>query len=250
MKRIFSRFSLSLALTLALAACVTLPEAGHPGAKWKPSPNFGVRKANFVILHHTSSDTLTRALATLTNPASQVSSHYLIDRDGAILQLVDENRRAWHAGESYWGGDTDLNSSSIGVELVNNSHEPFPEAQIAALLNLLADIKTRQNIPRANFIGHADVAPGRKTDPSALFPWRRLSQAGFGLWCDPPYPPPPPDFSPARALAVIGYDVSDPFRAIDAFKLHFAPGEGKDLSPEGEAMLYCLEQQVLVRLRY
>ncbi|MDR3221415.1 MAG: N-acetylmuramoyl-L-alanine amidase [Candidatus Accumulibacter sp.] len=237
---------LPLALCLALCACVTSPpRVGNTGAQWHPSPNFGARKANFVILHHTSSDTLERALATLTNPIAEVSSHYLIGRDGRLLQLVDENQRAWHAGESYWGGDADMNSSSIGIELVNNGKELFPPAQVDALLALLADIQARHNIPRANFIGHADVAPGRKADPSAFFPWRRLAMAGFGLWCEPPHELPPDGFNAMLALSALGYDVRDPYRAMASFKLHFSPGGGKDLSLMDLGMLYCLQQQVM-----
>jgi N-acetylmuramoyl-L-alanine amidase len=129
---------------LALAACAPLPTGNvGPGlaVRWQPSPNFDERRPNFVILHATSNDTAERALATLTDPAKRVSAHYLVGRDGAIHQLVDERARAWHAGESWWGGLADLNSASIGIELDNNGEEPFAGAQIAALLDLLADIR-------------------------------------------------------------------------------------------------------------
>ncbi len=172
---------------LAVAACAPLqplpPRAGVP-VEVRPSPNFDERRPNFVILHHTSNDDADQALSTLTDPAKKVSSHYLIGRHGTIYYLVDELARAWHAGESYWGGDTDLNSASIGIELDNNGEEPFAEAEIESLLALLADIKERYAIPAANFLGHGDVAPGRKVDPSRLFPWQRLAARGFGLWCD------------------------------------------------------------------
>lgn len=244
MIRRLSRLCLPFALCLALAACVTPPRLGNANAQWHPSPNFGPRKANYVILHHTHADTLQRALAVLTSPVSGVSSHYLIDRDGRVLQLVDETQRAWHAGESYWGGHLDLNSASIGVEIVNNGKEPFPQSQINALLALLADIQVRQNIPRANFIGHADVAPGRKADPSVFFPWRELAIAGFGLWCEPPYELPPDDFDAALGLSALGYDVRDLRKAVSAFRLHFAHAEGKELTWADRAMLYCLVRQV------
>jgi N-acetylmuramoyl-L-alanine amidase len=242
-----SRYGLlPLVLCLALGACVTSsPKAGNARAQWQPSPNFGARKANHAILHHTSSATLERALATLTSPVSDVSSHYLIGRDGRILQLVDENQRAWHAGESYWGGLTDLNSSSIGIELVNNGKEPFSPAQIDALLALLSDLRARYNIPRANFLGHADVAPGRKTDPSDFFPWRQLAASGFGLWCEPPFELPPGNFDAVLGLSVLGYDVRDPYKAIASFKLHFSPGGGKDMNLADRGMLYCLLKQVV-----
>ncbi|MDR0563466.1 MAG: N-acetylmuramoyl-L-alanine amidase [Azoarcus sp.] len=232
--------SLLPVLCLLLGACVTPQRAGNENARWEPSPNYGPRKPNYVILHHTSSDTLERSLAVLTSPRAGVSSHYLIDRDGQVLQLVDENLRAWHAGESYWAGNTDMNSVSIGIELVNNGKQPFDSAQIDSLLALLADIKVRNKIPRANFIGHADVAPGRKTDPSALFPWKQLALAGFGLWCDPPYEVPPDGFDDVQGLAMLGYDVRDPFRAISAFKLHFSPTGGMELTQEDRGMLHCL----------
>jgi len=242
-----SRNSLLFVLCLALSACATSPpRVGSADAQWQPSPNHGPRKANYIILHHTSSDTLERALTTLTNPLTEVSSHYLIDRNGRVFQLVDENQRAWHAGESYWGGHTDMNSASIGIELVNNGKEPFAPAQIKALLALLSDIRSRHKIPRANFLGHADVAPGRKTDPSALFPWRQLAQSGFGLWCDPPYETPPENFDNMLGLAAIGYDVRDPIRAISAFKLHFAPNGEADMTEADRGMLYCLVKNVTI----
>ena len=245
MHRLF-RYCLLFFLCLALGACVPMaPRVGNAKAQWQASPNFGPRKANYVILHHTSSDTLERAFATLTNPSSGVSSHYLIGRDGRVLQLVDENQRAWHAGESYWGGHTDINSISIGIELVNNGKEPFASAQINALLVLLADIQTRYRLPRANVIGHADVAPGRKNDPSVFFPWGKLAIAGFGLWCEPPFELPPDDFNDEFGLAVLGYDIRDPYRAIASFKLHFSPGGGKEMRQIDRGMLYCLTQQVM-----
>jgi len=233
-----------LLLAMCLSACVTTPRVGSDWAQWKPSPNYGPRKANYVILHHTSSATLERALATLSNPNTQVSSHYLIDRDGRVIQLVDENQRAWHAGESYWGGHSDMNSASIGIELVNNGKEPFPPAQIKSLLSLLSEIQSRHKIPRGNFLGHADVAPGRKTDPSAFFPWRQLAMSGFGLWCDPPYGTPPENFDTILGLATLGYDVRDPFRVFSAFKLHFSPGESIEFDETDREMLYCLVGKV------
>ena len=244
--RFHVRFGLLFVLCLTLGACVTPPQrVGSDWAQWRSSPNYGPRKPNYVILHHTSSNTLERALATLSNPRTEVSSHYLIDRDGRVLQLVDENQRAWHAGESYWGGHSDMNSASIGIELVNNGNEPFADAQIKALLTLLSDIRSRHKIPRANFLGHADVSPGRKTDPSALFPWRQLAASGFGLWCEPPFETPPDGFDNMFGLAVLGYDVRDPLRAVSAFKLHFSP-EGNEMTEADRGMLYCLVKNVTI----
>jgi len=232
--------TLFLALLLVLAGCAPLPQrAGIPTA-WQASPNFNERKPNYVILHHTSDDTIEQALRTLANPVRGVSAHYLIGRDGTIIQLVDERARAWHAGESKWGADTDLNSASLGIELDNNGHEPFAEAQVAALLRLLADVKQRYHIPVANFIGHADVAPRRKTDPSRYFPWKTLADRGFGLWCDPPFAPPLP-LEVSLQLRALGYDTEDAAAALRAFKLHFLPDEPTTgLDEGGRALLYCL----------
>ena len=236
--------ALPAVLLVALAACAPVPpRVGYP-SQWHPSPNFDERRPNFVIIHHTSDDTLAQALGTLTNPRREVSSHYLIGRDGTILQLVDERSRAWHAGESRWGPNTDINSSSIGIELDNNGHEPFPEPQISTLLALLADIEQRYRIPSANFLGHADVAPRRKVDPSAWFPWRTLAGRGYGLWCDPPYPEAPQPFDDAAQLQALGYDVSNLQAAIGAFKLHFLPEEPERvMSDRARALLQCLLQE-------
>jgi N-acetylmuramoyl-L-alanine amidase len=249
-----SRYCLPFVFCLCVMACTTpAPHAGSSLAQWHASPNVEPRRANYVILHHTGSSTLERGLTTLTNPLSGVSSHYLIDRNGRILQLVDENLRAWHAGESYWGGNMDLNSASIGIELVNNGNEPFPAIQIAALLDLLKDIQSRYHIPRANYLGHADIAPGRKADPSAYFPWHKLAVAGFGMWCEPPYEPPPDNFDALVGLAVVGYDTREPGKAIAAFKLHFSPGDvmagEQAMSLTDRGMLYCMVQRVMTQGR-
>lgn len=235
---------LLLSLLLALAACAPVPQRAGIPTEWQASPNFGERKPNFIILHHTSDDALDQALLTLTDPLRSVSAHYLVGRDGRIVQLVDERARAWHAGESKWGANTDLNSASLGIELDNNGREPFPDAQITALLRLLADIKERYRIPAANVLGHADVAPGRKVDPSGYFPWRTLAAQGYGLWCDPPYPEPPPAFDAALELRALGYDTEDVAAAVRAFKLHFLPGDAAPgLDQAGRALLYCLRQK-------
>jgi len=233
-----------LALLLALAACAPLPQRAGIPTEWQASPNFNERKPNFVILHHTSDDTVDQALRTLADPLRSVSAHYLIGRAGRIIQLVDERARAWHAGESKWGADADINSASLGIELDNNGREPFPDAQISALLRLLTDIKERYRIPAANFIGHADVAPGRKVDPSRHFPWKTLADHGFGLWCDPPFPEPPLPFDAALGLRALGYDAEDVVAAVRAFKLHFLPEDlSSGLDQGGRALLYCLQQK-------
>ena len=156
-----------------------------------PSPNFDARTAppDMVVLHYTGMPTCDEALARLRDPEAKVSAHYLIDENGRAFALVPEGRRAWHAGVSYWRGERNLNGVSIGVELVNPGHEfgyrPYPDDQIATLIELLADIRSRWTIPDARILGHSDVAPGRKEDPGERFPWAALAAAGHGLWLEP-----------------------------------------------------------------
>jgi len=232
------------ALLTLLAACAPVPQRAGIPTTWQGSPNFDERKPRFVVIHHTSDDTVDQALRTLSDPLRSVSAHYLIGRDGAIIQLVDERARAWHAGESKWGADTDINSASLGIELDNNGREPFSDAQVSSLLRLLTDIRERYRIPAANFLGHADVAPRRKTDPSRYFPWKTLADHGFGLWCDPPLAEPPPAFDAAAALRALGYDTGNAGAAIRAFNLHFLPDDlASELTTRGRALLYCLYQK-------
>ena len=204
------RHALAVFLLVMMAACAPLHRGQGDGAQWLPSPNFDQRRPNFVVLHQTSNNNAATALATLTDPRRRVSVHYLIGRDGVVMQLVDESARAWHAGDSWWGGMSDLNSASIGIELDNTGDEPFAEPQVLALLALLEDLRARHRIPAANVLGHGDVAPGRKVDPSRLFPWQRLAQRGFGLWCDAPAAAAPVGFDALLGLQGLGYDVSAP----------------------------------------
>ena len=146
-----------------------------------PSPNHGPRRLgrpDMIIIHYTGMKTCAAARDRLCDPAAEVSAHYLIDLDGAVEQLVDEERRAWHAGVSEWEGVTDVNSRSIGIELVNQGHgagyHPFPEPQMAALEAVIHGIRDRWVIPLENVVGHEDVAPGRKIDPGPKFDWARL----------------------------------------------------------------------------
>ena len=226
---------------LLCAACAPLPTGTVERPIEVPSPNYNERRPNYIVLHQTSNDDAARALRTLTHPERAVSAHYLIGRDGLIYRLVDESKRAWHAGASFWGGQTDLNSTSIGIELDNNGAEPFLEAQIVALLDLLRDVQARHKIPPANVIGHGDIAPQRKVDPSALFPWRRLAEAGFGLWCRTPLPEPPPVLDTTLWLQALGYDVAEPQAALAAFRRHFlGDALSTELSPQEHALLRCL----------
>ena len=154
------------------------------------SPNFGKRaigfSVNLLLIHYTGMKTCTQALKRLSDPASGVSSHYLINETGVVYRLVDERYRAWHAGVSLWKGETDINSLSIGIELANPGHEngyqPFPEKQMSALISLCRNIFERYDIPHRRVLGHSDVAPGRKRDPGELFDWKSLADAGIGYW--------------------------------------------------------------------
>lgn len=228
-------------LAIATAACTPAPVRTELSSTWQPSPNFDLRRPDYVVIHHTSEQSATQALNVLTDPLRAVSAHYLIARDGKLYQLVDERQRAWHAGKSQWGTDTDLNSASLGIELDNSGEEPFAEAQIVTLLALLDDIEKRYHIPAANFIGHADVAPTRKNDPSRFFPWQRLAEHGYGLWCASPPPVLPPGFDVRQALQLVGYDVSDFDAAARAFKLHFRQDDTPSpLSDADQRVLACL----------
>jgi len=236
------RLFLACLATLFLAACAQVPQRTASGAQWVPSVNFDQRKANYIVIHQTSDHTAQEALDTLTDPRRKVSAHYLIGRDGSLYQLVAEDQRAWHAGLSYWGGQTDLNSASIGIELDNDGEEPFAEAQIDALLPLLEGLVQRHAIPRSNVIGHGDIAPGRKVDPSRHFPWARLAAHGFGRWCFAPATLNFPPVEPLLGLRALGYDVSRPEAAISAFRRHFLGDDNFELGPDGLRTLACLLQ--------
>ncbi|HJR99955.1 MAG TPA: N-acetylmuramoyl-L-alanine amidase [Flavobacterium sp.] len=193
--------------------------------EWISTVNFNLRKPNFIIIHHTAQDSLQQTVYTFTKTHTQVSAHYVIAKDGHIVQMLNDYLRAWHAGASSWGKNTDLNSASIGIELDNNGSEPFSETQITSLMALLSKLKKDYNIPTQNIIGHSDIAPSRKKDPSALFPWKILAENGFGVWKDEILPLAPFDFNPELALQIIGYNTKNLNAAIAAFKLHYIPEE-------------------------
>lgn len=189
--------------------------------EWIGTVNFNLRKPSFVIIHHTAQDSLQQTISTFTKTKTQVSAHYVISENGKVVQMLNDYLRAWHAGNSTWGKTTDLNSCSIGIELDNNGFKPFTEAQISSLVALLTKLKKDYNIPTQNFLGHADIAPGRKQDPSALFPWKTLAEKGFGIWPDEVLEPAPFDFKIEPALRIIGYNTKNLTSAIQAFKLHY-----------------------------
>jgi N-acetylmuramoyl-L-alanine amidase len=166
-----------------------------------PSPNFDARRAppDMVILHYTGMQTGQAAIDRLRDPEARVSAHYVVEEDGRVFRLVPEERRAWHAGRSFWGGETDCNAVSIGIEIVNPGHEwgyrAFPDDQVEAVIGLLDGIRSRWEVSDGRIIGHSDVAPDRKEDPGELFPWKKLAEAGHGLWVEP-------DAAPGAALTI------------------------------------------------
>ena len=196
-----------------------------------PSPNHDERSlpVSMIVLHYTGMQDDASAIARLCDPEAKVSCHYLVAEDGQILRMVPEERRAWHAGNSWWRGVTDVNSASIGIEIVNPGHElgyrPYPEEQIDALVPLISEIKERHGVTRGNIVGHSDIAPTRKQDPGELFPWGRLAKLRLAL------PRPAKNLMDPRwtdagfllALERFGYDVSDKLAAVVAFQRRFRP---------------------------
>jgi N-acetylmuramoyl-L-alanine amidase len=206
--------------------------------------NFNLRKPNFVIIHHTAQNSCEQTLNTFTMTKSQVSAHYVICKDGTVHHMLNDYLRAWQAGVSKWGNNTDINSSSIGIELDNNGFEPFTEPQISSLLGLLDRLKRAYNIPTANFIGHGDIAPGRKVDPNWRFPWKDLSDKGFGFW----YPDTtnvtlPENFNAQQALRIIGFDMKDSNASVGAFKRHWMQDTTTGMTDAAYKILYQLSRK-------
>ncbi|MFZ9395673.1 MAG: N-acetylmuramoyl-L-alanine amidase [Erythrobacter sp.] len=197
----------------------------------QPSPNWNERAlpVSMVVLHYTEMKPVETAIERLCDPAAQVSAHYLITEEGEVVRLVDESKRAWHAGASYWRGHKDVNSASIGIELDHPGHalgyRPFAEEQIDALIPLLHRIMRQYDIPRANIVGHSDVAPARKTDPGELFPWDRLAEYGLCLARPTIQLGDPFDNDGAFYLALerFGYDITDGHKAVEAFQRRWRP---------------------------
>ena len=220
-----------------------------------PSPNFDARRSppDMAILHYTGMRTGEEALARLRDPAAKVSAHYVVEEDGRVFSLVAEERRAWHAGVSFWKGERDCNARSIGIEIVNPGHEfgyrAFPDAQIEAVIELLDEMRSRWEISDDRVIAHSDVAPDRKEDPGELFPWKRLAEAGHGLWAEPAAAPGAPltvgdegpgVFALQAGLTRLGYDSSPSGRydettqtIVAAFQRHWRP-ERFDGNADGE----------------
>ena len=217
----------------------------HAGARVFASPNHGsrLRPISSLVLHYTGMPTEESALELLCSPIAEVSAHYFVRENGEVLQLVPEARRAWHAGASFWAGETDLNSASIGVEIAHPGHidpRPYSDAQIAAVNALARDICARNNIPPHRVLAHSDIAPRRKVDPGEFFPWDVLAQNGVGLFVTPDAPD---DTAPLardcagekvsalqRSLAAFGYKIidtgvfdEDTELAVAAFQRHYRP---------------------------
>ena len=196
-----------------------------------PSPNWDERSLpiSMIVLHYTGMESADAAIARLRDPDAKVSCHYLVAEDGTVLRMVDEAKRAWHAGRSHWRSVDDINSASIGIEIVNPGHEfgyrPFPDEQVAALVPLVAEIKERHAITRGNVVGHSDIAPARKRDPGELFPWARLARLRLALprptrnLADPHWT----EAGFCLALERFGYDVTERMAAIMAFQRRFRP---------------------------
>ncbi|HLG40743.1 MAG TPA: N-acetylmuramoyl-L-alanine amidase [Chitinophagaceae bacterium] len=203
-------------------------------SSWVGTTNFTMRRPNFVIIHHTAQNSCDQTLKTFTLTRTQVSAHYVICRDGSVHHMLKDLLRAHHAGVSKWGNATDINSSSIGIEIDNNGFEPFTDAQINSLIELLGRLKRAYSIPVTNFVGHADVAPGRKVDPSRYFPWQRLAENGYGLWYDTTNVIVPDNFNSLQALRIVGYNIKDSIAAIQSFKIHFTPMDSTKIINDGD----------------
>jgi N-acetylmuramoyl-L-alanine amidase len=270
----------------------------HVVSDIRPSPNHGERrgayglgkKPDVLLLHYTGMpagrgmNACERAVRWLTTEESQVSCHYVVDEDGRVLQLVAEDRRAWHAGVGAWKGETDINSASIGIEIVNPGHfwdmsaaafsdrsgtpevhpgyAEFPDGQIEAVIALARDIVARNRIPAENVIAHSDIAPSRKSDPGEKFPWNRLATAGLGLWVEPAGPSEGPSLKsgdegqPVRAiqsmLALLGYQIAltgvfdtGTIAIVTAFQRHWRPSRVDGVADRSTIMtLHALVQKL------
>jgi N-acetylmuramoyl-L-alanine amidase len=219
--------------------------AGLPyAADFVGTTNLSMRRPNFVIIHHTAQNSCEQTLQTFTLARTQVSAHYVICKDGTVYHMLNDLLRAHHAGVSKWGNTTDLNSSSIGIELDNNGFEHFTEQQMQSLLTLLDRLKKAYSIPAPNFIGHGDIAPTRKNDPNWRFNWKLLSEKGFGMWYDDASNVSlPVGFNHLQALRIVGFDTKDTNAAIVGFKRHWLQDTTRGLNPDQLKVLYQLSKK-------
>ena len=236
----------------------------HSGAEVRVSPNFGPRangvRPDMIVLHYTGMETGAAAEARLCDPASEVSSHYLVHEDGRIVQMVRESDRAWHAGKSSWRGVTDINSRSVGIEIVNPGHEfgyrAFPKAQILAVIELCRSIAHRHDVRPEMILGHSDVAPGRKVDPGEKFPWRLLARHGIGHFVEPARlrggaisslgdsGAPVEELQSMLALYGYGVEITGVFDrqteiAVAAFQRHFRPRQVDGIADQATVATLC-----------
>ena len=228
--KVYKHQSDSMAKVIELAQPVALADSSGAvvPSDFVGTVNFNMRKPNYVIIHFTAQDSIQQTLHTFTVVKTQVSAHYVVAKSGKVYHMLNDYLRAWQAGISRWGSVTDMNSCSVGIEIDNNGSEPYTPAQVNSLVALLGYLKKAYNIPRANFIGHQDIAPARKPDPGPYFPWQVMAQHGFGYWSDDVLELAPENFDYATALRLIGYDTSNLNAAIVAFKRHFVQ---KDSNP-------------------
>lgn len=210
-----------------------------------PSPNFGPRRnglrPDMVVLHYTAMESAEAAIRALSDPKREVSAHYLIETDGGIVQMVDEEMRAWHAGRGSWRGQDDINSRSIGIEIANNGRTPFAAAQMRAVEELLKGIMARWRVPPERIIGHSDMAPERKIDPGARFDWARLARLGLSVWPKAVPGAKPEDFH--AAARAFGYPDVDADLLLSAFRLRFRPWGTGPVSGQDAARALDLAQR-------
>jgi N-acetylmuramoyl-L-alanine amidase len=205
---------------------------------WVGTTNFDLRKPNFVVIHHTAQNSCEQTLKTFTLERTKVSAHYVICKDGTVHHMLNDYMRAWHGGIGSWGNNIDLNSSSIGIEIDNNGFEPFETAQIQSLLQLLGQLKSKYQVPTDHFIGHSDIAPRRKVDPNIYFPWKTLSEQGYGLWFEPdPAQVLPAGLSITHALSLVGYETKDSIASLLAFKRHFRQDSARVMTAADSSVL-------------
>ncbi len=208
-----------------------------------PSSNFGPRKGgqavSLIVLHYTAMESVDAALERLCDPEAEVSAHYLIDKEGTLYRLVEEEYRAWHAGEGSWAGHDDINSRSIGIELDNDGESAFSEPLMSTLEALLEELMDRYDLPAKAIIGHSDMSPGRKSDPGPYFDWARLAAKGLSIW---PEPSMRGEF--LRDASYFGYPVdAGQATVLSAFRQRFRPFETGPLSVADEAMMAGLARQ-------
>ena len=236
--RQYNRQAKALAQKIVLSPQKQSEEALPLADKWVGTTNFDLRRPNFIVIHHTAQNACDQTLKTFTLERTKVSAHYVICKDGTIHHMLNDYMRAWHGGIGSWGNNTDLNSSSIGIEIDNNGFEPFEPVQISSLLQLLDQLKSKYQIPVDHFIGHSDIAPKRKVDPNINFPWKTLYEKGYGIWFEPDTNQHlPAGLSIAHALSLVGYDTKDTISAILAFKRHFRQDTARVMTSADSSVL-------------